>query len=59
MLLGENDISEVVQAVRAILDSNTLNQERQKCTQVRFLLYSGTSSTFLQFFLLYCRGLKN
>jgi exportin-5 len=33
MLLGENDISEVVQAVRAILDSSTLNQERQRCTQ--------------------------
>uniref|UniRef100_A0AC35FWD0 Importin N-terminal domain-containing protein n=1 Tax=Panagrolaimus sp. PS1159 TaxID=55785 RepID=A0AC35FWD0_9BILA len=33
MLLGENDISEVVSAVRAILDSSTVNQERQRCTQ--------------------------
>uniref|UniRef100_A0AC34FB91 Exportin-1/Importin-beta-like domain-containing protein n=2 Tax=Panagrolaimus sp. ES5 TaxID=591445 RepID=A0AC34FB91_9BILA len=33
MLLGENDISEVVSAVRAILDSSTINQERQRCTQ--------------------------
>uniref|UniRef100_A0A914Y819 Exportin-1/Importin-beta-like domain-containing protein n=1 Tax=Panagrolaimus superbus TaxID=310955 RepID=A0A914Y819_9BILA len=33
MLLAENDISDVVSAVRAILDSSTVNQERQRCTQ--------------------------
>lgn len=34
MTVAENDIREVIQAVRAIYDSSTLNQERRRCTEV-------------------------
>jgi len=33
MTVADNDFREVVQAVRAILDSATLNQERRRCTE--------------------------
>uniref|UniRef100_A0AC34Q3I6 Importin N-terminal domain-containing protein n=1 Tax=Panagrolaimus sp. JU765 TaxID=591449 RepID=A0AC34Q3I6_9BILA len=44
MTVADNDFNEVVQAVRAILDSATLNQERRRCTEKIESLKEGDAS---------------